>query len=524
LIHFYKRIMMPSIFLYVFGGLVVLASCQQRSTWPPDISPGEECLPYDGSKVPDCREFVNPITKEPYYHPHSWNCSRFWECGPTYETCLFECAHCNNEAMDNPLCKGQQALTFDPAIQWPIGPVCNWPTTIDCDNGNVPCDCLPWQSCINGLCSPQCIQDSDCPAGYICDDCNWCVEGGNGCDGDDSLCLQGVCDVPFPYTTCEYCGDGNACLPGCSTDSNCPEMYPVCGGGGGDHLCGCTQDADCPSGYICDSGSHVCTEDLGCNNNNANCNNVMCDVIVPPSPCEYCGGKDCLPGCGDNSQCPADYPICGHGINDHTCGCNADADCAGLGPDYTCDVNNHQCVEPAPCTSDAECDSQICDIVNTPDYTTCFYCDNGVCTPGCSSNQFCPTGFICSVNHLCEEPASGITKLTKIKISGAGGGMYTLIVEGTTDFVGQEPPECTTPQLSGDGLFTGDAQLGEALRGGCFEAPLDGEVSSGEAQGAANWSGTATACFEWDSNKSVVNCNIIGGSFQGCSYVGVGEC
>ena len=44
-----------------------------RSTWPGDISPGENCLPYDGSKVPDCSEYVKPPHFEPYYHEHSFS-------------------------------------------------------------------------------------------------------------------------------------------------------------------------------------------------------------------------------------------------------------------------------------------------------------------------------------------------------------------------------------------------------------------------------------------------------------------
>ena len=33
-------------------------------------NPGE-CLPYDGSIVPDCTKFVDPVTKQPYYKEHS---------------------------------------------------------------------------------------------------------------------------------------------------------------------------------------------------------------------------------------------------------------------------------------------------------------------------------------------------------------------------------------------------------------------------------------------------------------------
>ena len=34
-------------------------------------NPGMDCLPYDGSVVPDCSKYVDPITKQPYYHEHS---------------------------------------------------------------------------------------------------------------------------------------------------------------------------------------------------------------------------------------------------------------------------------------------------------------------------------------------------------------------------------------------------------------------------------------------------------------------
>ena len=44
---------------------------QIGATWPPDIEPGENCLPYDGSQVPDCTEFIDPDHYIPYYHEHS---------------------------------------------------------------------------------------------------------------------------------------------------------------------------------------------------------------------------------------------------------------------------------------------------------------------------------------------------------------------------------------------------------------------------------------------------------------------
>ena len=54
-----------------------LISCQTTDysynytvTYEPD-NPGQECLPYDGSVVPDCAKYIDPITKQPYYHEHS---------------------------------------------------------------------------------------------------------------------------------------------------------------------------------------------------------------------------------------------------------------------------------------------------------------------------------------------------------------------------------------------------------------------------------------------------------------------
>jgi len=110
---------------------------QAGSTWPTDVVPGEYCLPYDGSKVPDCTQFVDPDHYIPYYHEHSSNCSRFWECGPAFETCLFECAGCcrNPEVPEDCYygCQDQdghlnRALFFDERFHfWPEGPTCMWP-------------------------------------------------------------------------------------------------------------------------------------------------------------------------------------------------------------------------------------------------------------------------------------------------------------------------------------------------------------------------------------------------------------
>jgi len=117
--------------------------------------PPDNCLPYDGSIVPDCTEKWPPGI--PIYLEHSSNCSRFWECiswGSGQELCLYECPPCGGT---NPqLCAGQSALTYDPAY---VGPVCNWPADVDCNNGH---RCSPGEECnIADYCG-RCVEPGYC--------------------------------------------------------------------------------------------------------------------------------------------------------------------------------------------------------------------------------------------------------------------------------------------------------------------------------------------------------------------------
>ena len=51
-----------------------LVSCQTTEysyNYTVTYNPPQECLPYDGSVVPDCSKYIDPTTKQPYYHEHS---------------------------------------------------------------------------------------------------------------------------------------------------------------------------------------------------------------------------------------------------------------------------------------------------------------------------------------------------------------------------------------------------------------------------------------------------------------------
>jgi len=252
-----------------------------------------------------------------------------------------------------------------------------------------------------------------------------------------------------------------------------------------------------------------------------NCKHDECDEPEnwPYTTCEYCSdqnGIDCIPGCSSDEVCPDLFPVCGIPNNSHRCGCTSDSDCAGLGANYICDGNTHGCIEG--CSSDSDCPQDICDIANDP-YTTCNYCEDLQCKPGCTGDEWCPSNYDC-VNHLCEVN-SGFVLLDKIVVTGAGAGKYTLQLFGTENQV--PPAECKTQELTGSGTFTGDAQLGEAEHGGCNGSPLNGEVSHGAVIGGEQWTG-ASLCIDWDNDSyRTVNCNVDHGQLM-CTANDSKEC
>merc|ERR1712126_386873 len=365
-------------------------------------NPGQDCLPYDGSVVPDCSKYIDPVTKEPYYKEHSSNCSRFWECGPGGETCLFECASCGGPS--NPMCHGQWALTFDPSYQYPNGPVCDWPSNIDC---GVDCDHInkpdEFECCLNEHCD-------QCDGGY-CSLFFQCVYPGPCECKQDSDCnnWDGTCNVPAPHDpdNCAYCSEEGTCLGGCGgldNDLNCPDGYH------------CNQDTHLYESGMCDGDEFCEGYDEMCNANYDNC--------------FFCGGdcgsdNGCCEGCHDSTlNCPYPTPVC---QDNHECGCNDNDDCLD---EDVCNTDLNKCEKiPDECQPDTEaedCNADVsgeCD-TDKPVYTQCFYCDTegsyNQCKPGCSNDNGvgkpqCPaTQPVCMGNtHVCSKE-SGATLLKKI--------------------------------------------------------------------------------------------------------------
>eukprot|EP00092_Neocalanus_flemingeri_P020908 GFUD01022651.1.p1 GENE.GFUD01022651.1~~GFUD01022651.1.p1 ORF type:complete len:324 (+),score=96.56 GFUD01022651.1:35-1006(+) len=94
-----------------------------------------------------------------------------------------------------------------------------------CDTASDPYTTCFWCDLTDNTCKPGCNSNTNCDAGYQCNN-HLCVES-TSCP-DDAYCnqgLTGVCDIESsPYTQCMYC-EGGDCLPGCLADGNCPHGY-----------------------------------------------------------------------------------------------------------------------------------------------------------------------------------------------------------------------------------------------------------------------------------------------------------
>jgi len=126
------------------------------------------------------------------------------------------------------------------------------------------------------------------------------------------------------------------------------------------------------------------------------------------------------------------------------------------------------------------------------------------------------------VNWLCEVKPAGYVLLDSITVTGAGAGPYSMHVVGYAATA--HPATCNTEQLSGSGVFTGDAQLGEVLHHGCNRAPLNGFVSGGDVIGGESWTG-AKACFDWNEHDYYTyTCDISSGKLVNCKDTGGVTC
>lgn len=246
--------------------------------------------------------------------------------------------------------------------------------------------CAPWRCLDTGECGTDCVQNTDCADGAICNSRNGyyrcvaaeCSESdpsacnGKGCknglcpepcDTDEACiygerCTDGVC-IPLvscnDYSDCaanercdgifcrlktscthdSNCGDGDRCeagfcerAPGCVTDAEC-----------GGYACqdarcldNCLTESDCAESYLCDTTTQLCVFAPNCTNCAAGCN-----FASAPPACNECTEEYTY-------DCPSSAPYC------------ANNRCVECMDDYSCQLGDfcigNRCVE---CTTGSDC-------------------------------------------------------------------------------------------------------------------------------------------------------------------------
>merc|ERR1712110_985856 len=550
-----QTVMALHYFLLAFSTLLSSSWSQnlvcQKEVWKPADEPAitdDGCEPYDGSLVPDCEYFLNNYTS--YYHTHEYDCSLFWECGPS-GPCLTKCAECpvSTSCPDG-------FLNFDCRYVYPEGPVCDWPNQVNCTN-DTPCD-------INLV---ECCSDADCPVNSVCI--------GNSCE------TNGPTPTPGPTTTTQcptdccadedcdpgyVCENGSCveeCLNECCADEDCPAGY-VCNDEGNcikpttptaapttttpDCSTECCKDEDCPAGQTCSEDGTCfmpstsptpcpteCCADEDCEQEGFVCNeNGTCECGA-----ECCSDDDCQNGetcqedgtctcpndCCADEDCPAGF-VCDNGSCECSTECCSDADCINgqeCQDDGTCACPTECCVtddcpdgyicdEHGNCKLEGECDeNRPCPLANGTcsaaevggSYTTCEYCDpeDKLCKPGCETDDNCMSGAICTHNVCQDRGVNGIVTITVMteSCSGCAGefdeGGVAVYLEGRFDtscnsVVGLDNNDEVDYKNGHTALFDGkpDNDGSDDGMGGCKGADLN----YGLLGGTATWMGQGT--------------------------------
>jgi len=290
-------------------------------TWLPEGADWTHCdepgAPYDGSKVPDCSAFHGQVNTTSFFHVHEYDCGLFWICSPE-GPCLMQCAACNTNPGNCP----DGRLQFDCRYTVPVGPVCDFYSTVGCHNCEETCaanNCPGDTECDTSTdcqCS-DCKTDADCSSGEMCCDRQCAIS----CDGDTTTSKPTPTTTPKPTTT------NTPCPTECCSDDDCEDG--TCENGecvpntttknpnttdGGDTTTAmttacqfeCCSNDDCEEGFICENGEckKPCSNDADCDGANEICNPTY-------DNCQYCSADNiCENGCAGDSNCWADMPSC----------------------------------------------------------------------------------------------------------------------------------------------------------------------------------------------------------------------
>ncbi len=289
----------------------------------------------------------------------------------------------------------------------------------DCDGCPCPGSCEP---------APACFGDEQCGPGMICESCAPNTPGAcvAGCRGD-AECAPGESCVPVPCGVCP-CAPG-VCLPNpwdCLADSDCPDGM-VCELSAGclePRMCvpGCHESSQCPRGAECVVAPCFTCPCPGWCEQAPKCVDADNDGFV--ADCSFGGCPNAVGYCDCDDRDPRVFPgareVCGNGLDDNcdgradeSCGCSSGPTCFQT---LDCRLGMQFCAEgccaDCPVTAAPACQPGECVHPSGVNLEGCPM--GGTCGPCCT----CPATVdpVCGVNfatyrNACQAACAGVEVL-----------------------------------------------------------------------------------------------------------------
>ena len=271
-------------------------------------------------------------------------------------------------------------------------PVCVLGSCFECDNDM--CYEANWtEKCTSGLvcdvdqgCVPAIDDDNSCEADSDCEIVGGCftptcvvglcvydfAEDGTSCDSGQGVCVSGGCQPLECY---------DAAKNGLETDVDC----------GGTECAGCElgqsclQTSDCAVG-LCDTKNSFECEPINTCGNGTRETGERCDDgnTVDADACSNRCRRGLGVACTNNAQCESNVcdllesntcemaNVCGNGAVEGSEACDDGATVGGDGCSAGCKRENGQ-----PCTSDSQCQSGVCDLLGSNTCEPANTCGNG---------------------------------------------------------------------------------------------------------------------------------------------------
>lgn len=282
--------------------------------------------------------------------------------------------------------------------------------------------CDPGQVCNLSMDPPACVAGTACNTDNDCNDCSALV---NPDQCGHGYHLTAWCDTNHKAPGSQMAGtctrSRSPCEP-CEVDADCGRQDSILGGAAnkclayddGSKACGRPCTLGCPDGFACDATSQQCKRASGgtCGGEPVICprgatptTQIARGDVCPDTGGARCSTNDqpgalgvCIGFCVDNTDCPANLPVCNQAngicINGCTAGscpqgevCHSDGFC------------NPPCVDDQACESDPKYGpNTYCNIQGRPEprlYKS--YRDTSSCAPlGCERKVDCPAaGLVC---------------------------------------------------------------------------------------------------------------------------------